>query len=201
MDGIELRHGAAPVGQMMSCHSKIVAPQSSPAYNDELIAGTSDSGPQLRPSNSILKSTLSSMESRDSPSKVAPRSISQTPVAKRIRMHIAIATTALMQIIIPVGILMLSLITVKSTGQAPGDTYCTTGDYYTTASTGISTVFNNNTAFGILSFGTAKFIDIVWDTGFSRCCQTILGCTRSEQRRKNRLLFSRKHCVYCQANT
>jgi hypothetical protein len=26
-------------------------PQSSPAYNDELIAGTCDSGPKLRPSN------------------------------------------------------------------------------------------------------------------------------------------------------
>lgn len=46
-------------------------------------------------------------------------------------MHIAIATTALLLITIPVGIPILSLITGKSTGQAPGDTYCTTGDYYT----------------------------------------------------------------------
>ena len=76
-------------------------------------------------------------------------------------MHIAIATTALLLITMPVGIPILSLITGKSTGQAPGDTYCTTGDYYTAASVGFSTVFNNDTAFGTLSFGAAKFIDLV----------------------------------------
>jgi len=107
------------------------------------------------------KSTLTSIESRGSPSKLAPRSLSQTPVAKRIWMHIAIAKTALVLITIPDGILKLSLITSKSAGQAPGDTYCTTGDYYTAASVGFSTVFNNDTAFGTLSFGAAKFIDLV----------------------------------------
>ena len=143
------------------------------------------------------KSTLTSIESRGSPSKLAPRSLSQTPVAKRIWMHIAVAKTALVLITIPDGILKLSLITSKSAGQAPGDTYCTTGDYYTAASVGFSTVFNNDTAFGTLSFGAAKFINLVWDIGFSRCGQTMLGFKRSEHRRKNRLLFSRKHCVYC----
>jgi hypothetical protein len=130
MDGIELEARRSTRGPYDALPQQDLGPQSPPAYNDELIAGTSDNGPQLRPSNSMPKSTLTSVESRDCPAKLAPRSFSQTPVAKRIWMHIAIATTALVLIAIPVGILMLSLIAGKSTGQAPGDTYCTTGDYY-----------------------------------------------------------------------
>jgi hypothetical protein len=175
MDGIELGEQSSARGPYDVLPQQDRGLQSPPAYNDGFIAGTSDSGPQLRPSNSISKSPLISVESRDSRSKLDPRSFSRTPAAKRIFMHVAIAITALVLIAIPVGLLILTLVAGQSTGEAPGDTYCTVRDSYTTDSAGFSAIFNIGTAFGTLSFGTAKFIDLVWDIGFSRCGQALLG--------------------------
>lgn len=39
----------------------------------------------------------------------------------------------------------------------------------------LSSAFNIDSAYGTLSFGTAKFIDLVWDIGFSRGGQALLG--------------------------
>ncbi|KUJ15194.1 uncharacterized protein LY89DRAFT_783392 [Mollisia scopiformis] len=71
---------------------------------------------------------------------------------------------------------MLVLIANGTEGIALDATYCTIGsgssELY--SDDNFSTILNIDTVFGKLSFGMAKFIDLTWDIGFSRCGQAML---------------------------
>ncbi|KAG4439153.1 hypothetical protein IFR05_005352 [Cadophora sp. M221] len=129
---------------------------------------------RLRTSDLMSKLLPSKVKPVDSGSKLPPKSFSQAPIFKRILKHIATATAALIMVGIPIGILILC-----SNDFVQGDTYCTSTGVYAsidaTHSGSISSIFNINIVYGSLSFGKAKFIDLVWDITFSRCGQALLG--------------------------
>lgn len=124
----------------------------------------------------MSKSLLAKVESLNSSSKLPPKSFIHAPTSKRIWIHIATATSALLIFAIPFAIsLPVSRTNLFSPVDEPGDTYCTIHNLDSTNSTSFSSFFDVDTAFGTLSFGMAKFIDLIWDIGFSRCGQATLG--------------------------
>lgn len=128
--------------------------------------------------NSISRSMLAEAQPQESTFRLPPKSYSLTPRNKRVWKHIAIGSAALILVVVPIAILIPILYANDASLFAPqGFTYC---DLYgqsamTTSEDSFSTIFNVDVAFGNLSFGTAKIIDLIWDVGFSRCGQAMLG--------------------------
>jgi hypothetical protein len=150
-------------------------PRSPPVYDNELQAEGPERVSQMRTSNSMSKSLLAQVDSLDPGSKLSPKSFSQASTPKRIWIHIATVTSALTMIAIPVGVFVSILIAGSNDPfDGPGSTLCT-ASYLYMSSTDFYSAFIVDTPFGTLSFGTAKFIDLVWDIGVSRCGQAMLG--------------------------
>lgn len=127
---------------------------------------------------STSNSLLAEVEPQESTFKLPPKSYSQASIRQRIWKHVAIAAAGLVLIMIPLGLLIMTLYEddiahidqqgytfCKSNGLLPG----------TGLEDSFSELFNINVAFGTLSFGTAKIIDLIWDVGVSRGGQALLG--------------------------
>ena len=175
MDNIELKARRTLRGPYEALLHKDHNLRSRPVYDNELGAEGHERISQMSLSNSMSKSLLTGVRSLDLDSKLPPKSFSQAPTSKRIWIHIATATSALTMFAIPVGVFASVLFGGSITPfDNPGGTYCTPYYMYMSSNSFYS-IFNIDTPFGTLSFGTAKFIDLVWDIGFSRCGQAMLG--------------------------
>ena len=125
---------------------------------------------------STSKTESVSVKSRKSASLLAPKSFPQLPASRRIWTQIATATATIFLVAIPFGI--VAVVWMTDVHWNPNDrefTYCSNSDQYLTSSGSLSSAFNIDCAYGNLSFGTAKFVDLVWDIGFSRGGQAMLG--------------------------
>lgn len=128
--------------------------------------------------NSTSSSLLAEVEPQESAFKLPPTSYSQAPISRRIWRHVAIATAGLVLIMVPVGLLIMTLYEDDAVSiNQQGFTYCNMNGLLPGSGTedSFSELFNINVAFGTLSFGTAKIVDLVWDVGVSRCGQALLG--------------------------
>ena len=146
---------------------------------DRECSGSGSQSPLTLKASSISNSTLRQLNPQASKYKLPPKSYSQPPASKRIWGHIFTATTAL----IALGLTASTYAIVGSIGSndqfdQQGTTFCTSlslQSYFESSS--ISSLLNIDMAFGNLSFGLAKFIDLVWDVGVSRGGQALLGWT------------------------
>ncbi|CZR50152.1 uncharacterized protein PAC_00024 [Phialocephala subalpina] len=157
---------------------------SSPIDDNQLTTPhTRDNAPRTKSTSSISKPLLPivKVESLQSTSKLPPKPFTQGSVIRRIWKHTSTAIATIIMILIPVVIAVLSSNRYIS-DSARGDTYCTSTGIYGASvsalsgpSTSFSSTFSIDTVFGSFSFGMAKFIDLIWDIGFSRCGQAFLG--------------------------
>ncbi|KAH8744105.1 hypothetical protein BGZ57DRAFT_862765 [Hyaloscypha finlandica] len=125
----------------------------------------------------------SSSSSRHLKTGLQPKAFFRASLKRRILVHVATALGFFLSLCIPLA-MILPIIIGTTSGQTKQssmpihNTWCSYGDYgfdgYLEPMS-FSTVLNIDRPFGVLSFGMAKFIDLVWDIVISRGGQALLG--------------------------
>lgn len=120
--------------------------------------------------------TLPSLDQTRPQPKLSSKSFTQQPRACRIRNHVAYATIFLAFLVVPLGYLLgFVFFRTESYNSRLGSSICLDRLAHGWLETGdISNLLNVDVAFGTLSFGTAKFIDLTWDIVISRGGQALL---------------------------
>ena len=110
------------------------------------------------------------------PKLLPPKSFTRQSRGSRIRNHVAYAATFLAFLVVPLGyILGVLFFRNESYNSQLGSSLCLDRLAHGWLETGdISNLLNVDVAFGTLSFGTAKFIDLTWDIVISRGGQALL---------------------------
>jgi hypothetical protein len=114
--------------------------------------------------------------SRGSTYRLPPKSYEKPSRRKRILIHVAYAVTFIVSLGLLWGGFFLAIISFSSLeGLFLDTTFCTSLDEQAVVDTSISSLLNIDTAYGNLSFGLAKLIDLAWDVLVSRGGQILLG--------------------------
>ena len=179
MDGIELtsRRGFGSRAydelpqQDHGLHSAI-----SPSYDQSSGPMSPNDKRQYSQSMSQLTSIPSIMVSPE-PYRLPPKAYYQSSKERRIWTHVTWATAFIVGLALPLTVLMPTIY-YQGDDYTSGTTYCTSidgADPGASIGDSFSAILNISVAYGNLSFGVAKFIDLVWDVFISRGGQIGLG--------------------------
>ena len=145
-----------------------------PSYNQNPPRDSKNSYAQ---SISASESIPDIIVSREPANKLPPKYYMQSSFQKRVWKHVGLASAFILGIGLPLSLFTPVLMTYYSgTKFSSQGTACTEldiqGFFYTFS---ITDIFNIDLRYGDLSFGMAKFIDLVWDIFISRGGQIMLG--------------------------
>jgi hypothetical protein len=120
--------------------------------------------------------SINSMAASPEPHTLPPKAYRQSSTQKRAWIHIANATAFVICLGSPLAVLLPILNGASDDGLYTGSTYCVDpSEDSWTLNYSVSNILNISVAYGNLSFGMVKFIDLVWDAFVSRGGQVGLG--------------------------